>query len=65
MVGLGGGRKQRQHAQGFAAANDTRERPGDGEGETERRDRETGEAEWKLRPNPYELTDNAYVQVFP
>ena len=48
---------------GSADANE-HERPGDREGEMERRDRETGEAEWKPRPNRRERTD-ARVQVFP
>jgi hypothetical protein len=42
----------------------TRERSGDGKGKTERRDRETREAEWKPRPNLCERTD-ACVRVFP
>jgi hypothetical protein len=34
-----------------------RGRPRDEEGETERRNRETGEVEWKLHPNRRERTD--------
>jgi hypothetical protein len=49
---------------GFYCCQQTRERPEDGEGETEQRGRETGDAEWKLCPNRREWTD-ACVRVFP
>jgi hypothetical protein len=57
MVGLGGGRKQWWRREALLLPVDMRERPGDGKGEMERRDRETGEAEWKLRLSPREQTD--------
>jgi hypothetical protein len=45
-------------AQGSATASrHERGRPGDEEGKTERRNRETSEVEWKLHPNRRERTD--------
>jgi hypothetical protein len=52
MVGLGGGRKQRWRRGALLLPVDTRE-TGDREGEMKRRDRETGETEWKTRQRPH------------